>query len=169
MSESRDASPDAEALRGYWSLDPEVLFLNHGSFGACPRAGLDKQAELRSRMEGQPLRFFVRELEGLLASEARSTPSRYTATPEMLDSVRCPRSRQTVRSRPSAHLRRRASCRPCRLGVARADRVTDLTEERRGVLVEHLERFLKKLHVSVEAVHQLVLVEGSRHSSSPFC
>ena len=54
-----------------WPLDPGVIFLNHGSFGACPRAVLDVQARLRDRLEGEPVRFLSRELEGLL-DEARA-------------------------------------------------------------------------------------------------
>ena len=53
-----------------WTLDPAVDYLNHGSFGACPRVILDKQAALRLRLEREPVDFFVRALPGLLA-EAR--------------------------------------------------------------------------------------------------
>ena len=49
-----------------WALDPTVTFLNHGSFGACPRAVLEFQARLRAELEAQPVRFLIRELEGRL-------------------------------------------------------------------------------------------------------
>jgi isopenicillin-N epimerase len=49
-----------------WALDPSVTFLNHGSFGAAPKAVLDEQQCWRARMEGQPVQFFVRDLEALL-------------------------------------------------------------------------------------------------------
>jgi len=53
-------------LRSHWMLDPSVVFLNHGSFGACPKAILQHQSELRARLESEPVRFFMREAEPLL-------------------------------------------------------------------------------------------------------
>jgi isopenicillin-N epimerase len=50
----------------FWSLDPTVTFLNHGSFGACPLPVLEAQQRLRTQLEQQPLRFFRREFEELL-------------------------------------------------------------------------------------------------------
>jgi isopenicillin-N epimerase len=53
-------------LRDHWLLDPDITFLNHGSFGATPVAVLARQDEYRTRMEREPVRFLVRELEPLL-------------------------------------------------------------------------------------------------------
>jgi isopenicillin-N epimerase len=46
-----------------WPLDPSTIFLNHGSFGACPTEVLRHQAALRAEMEANPVRFLVRELD----------------------------------------------------------------------------------------------------------
>lgn len=59
------------SFRDLWSLDPAITFLNHGSFGACPRAVLEAQSEIRARLEREPVRFFVREYPALL-DEARA-------------------------------------------------------------------------------------------------
>lgn len=63
-------------MREHWTLDPAVVYLNHGSFGACPRAVLDVQSALRARMEREPVRFFVRDLPRL-ADEARGVLGRF--------------------------------------------------------------------------------------------
>jgi isopenicillin-N epimerase len=69
-------------------LDPEVVFLNHGSFGACPIAVLEAQSELRHRLEREPVFFFLRQLEGLL-DEAREHVAAFVgARPEDLGFVR---------------------------------------------------------------------------------
>lgn len=53
-------------LRRHWDLDPGITFLNHGSFGACPRVVLDHQTELRRLMEARPVEFLGRRLESRL-------------------------------------------------------------------------------------------------------
>jgi len=58
--------PPPSPYAAHWDLDPDVVFLNHGSFGACPRVVLELQQDLRRRMEAQPLKFLYRDLEGLL-------------------------------------------------------------------------------------------------------
>jgi isopenicillin-N epimerase len=68
----------------HWSLDPDVVYLNHGSFGAAPIGVLERQAELRARLERQPVRFLDVELEGLL-DEARGRLATFVgAEPEDL-------------------------------------------------------------------------------------
>jgi len=52
----------------YWALDPQVTYLNHGSFGACPLPVLAAQSELRARLEREPVRFLATELDGRLAT-----------------------------------------------------------------------------------------------------
>ncbi len=61
---------DWEEVRSLWLLDPEVAHCNHGSFGALPGSVLDAQNEFRRRMATNPMRWFHRELPGLVA-EAR--------------------------------------------------------------------------------------------------
>jgi isopenicillin-N epimerase len=51
------------AFKHLWHLDPEIAFLNHGSFGACPIAVLEYQQALRLELERQPLQFLAREIE----------------------------------------------------------------------------------------------------------
>jgi isopenicillin-N epimerase len=58
------------AIRGEWTLEDGMAFLNHGSFGACPRVVLGAQHALRARMEAQPVRFLVDELPALMRASA---------------------------------------------------------------------------------------------------
>src|SRR5262249_50870988 len=68
----------------HWALDPEIAFLNHGSFGACPIPVLEAQARIRERMERQPVRFFVRELEERLDAARNDLAGFIGAAPEGL-------------------------------------------------------------------------------------
>jgi isopenicillin-N epimerase len=58
----------ARHLARHWTLDPAITYLNHGSFGACPRPVLEAQQALREQLEREPARFFNREAPLLLAA-----------------------------------------------------------------------------------------------------
>jgi len=71
-------------LRKYWLLEDEIAFLNHGSFGACPKPVLQRQAELRERMEREPVRFFNLEAPVLLQDARKALGKFLHADPEDL-------------------------------------------------------------------------------------
>lgn len=59
-------------LAHHWSLDHDVTFLNHGSFGATPTAVLAEQSRIRAQMEADPVRFFERDAVDLMAKAVES-------------------------------------------------------------------------------------------------
>jgi isopenicillin-N epimerase len=69
---------------GLWLLHPEAVFLNHGSFGSCPRAVLEFQNEVRQRLERQPVQFFLSDLERLLDAARGALAEFVGADPEDL-------------------------------------------------------------------------------------
>lgn len=52
--------------RSDFLIDPDVIFLNHGSFGACPRPVYEAWQAWQRRLELQPVRMLGREIVGLL-------------------------------------------------------------------------------------------------------
>jgi isopenicillin-N epimerase len=69
---------------GLWTLDPAVHYLNHGSFGACPRPVLEFQADLRAQLEREPVDFLHRQLGGRLAEAREALGAFVGATPDNL-------------------------------------------------------------------------------------
>jgi len=57
-------------------LDPEVVFLNHGSFGATPRPVFEVYQQWQLRLERQPVLFLGREFNALMA-QARQALGEY--------------------------------------------------------------------------------------------
>ena len=55
-------------LRREFLLDPDVVYLNHGSYGATPRVVFETYQDLTARLEQQPVRFLQREVPGMLAN-----------------------------------------------------------------------------------------------------
>lgn len=68
----------------YWSLDRETVFMNHGSFGACPTAIQHRQQELRTLLEREPVRFFVRDYPELMDKARHAISDFLNADPELL-------------------------------------------------------------------------------------
>lgn len=75
-------------LARHWDLDPRCTFLNHGSFGATPRAVLAAQTRHRAELEAQPVRFFMRALEPRLDHARRALADFVGASPDDLVFVR---------------------------------------------------------------------------------
>lgn len=62
--------------RDDFMLDPDVVFLNHGSFGATPRSVFEEYQRLQLAMERNPVEWLGRRADDLMA-EARSDVARY--------------------------------------------------------------------------------------------
>jgi isopenicillin-N epimerase len=69
-----------EELRRDFLLDPDVAFLNHGSFGACPRPVFESYQAHQRDLEWEPIDFLDRRLPALLAT-ARTELARYLNAP----------------------------------------------------------------------------------------
>ena len=64
------------SLKEYFLLDPSVVFLNHGSFGATPKPVFEAYQDWQLRLERQPVLFLGRELNELLL-QSRSVLGEY--------------------------------------------------------------------------------------------
>lgn len=71
-------------LRGHFLLDPAVTFLNHGSYGACPRPVFEAYQAWQLRLERQPVAFldpargywrWLAEARAALAAEVGADPA----------------------------------------------------------------------------------------------
>lgn len=59
-------APTAETLRQEFLLDPDVVFLNHGSYGATPEPVFADYQRWQRELERQPVEFLGRRAEDLL-------------------------------------------------------------------------------------------------------
>ena len=62
------------SLRPLWPLEPDAIYLNHGTVGVTPRTVLEAQQRWRDRIERHPSRFLLRELWSFTGS-ARDQPT----------------------------------------------------------------------------------------------
>jgi isopenicillin-N epimerase len=63
-------------LKQYFLLNPQIHFLNHGSFGACPRPVFEEYQHWQRELEFQPVEFLGRRHNQLMA-DSRSVLSAY--------------------------------------------------------------------------------------------
>ena len=63
-------------LKSQFLLDPGIVYLNHGSFGACPKPVFEAYQHWQRELERQPVDFLNRRAAGLLA-EARAKLATY--------------------------------------------------------------------------------------------
>jgi len=71
-------------VRDDFLLDPSVVYLNHGSFGACPRPVFDAYQRYQRELERQPVEFLAleRRLAGLLDGARLALAAYVGARPE---------------------------------------------------------------------------------------
>lgn len=62
-----------------FQIRPDLTFLNHGSFGACPRPVFEVYQEWQRRLEADPIEFLGRRLDEMLY-EARQPLAEYIGT-----------------------------------------------------------------------------------------
>lgn len=60
-------------------LDPEIIFLNHGSFGATPRPVFDIYQSWQRKLEYQPVKFLGREFNNHMAHSRQALASYFKA------------------------------------------------------------------------------------------
>jgi isopenicillin-N epimerase len=63
-------------LSSLFLLRPDITFLNHGSFGACPRPVFDEYQKWQLELECQPVEFLGRRFDGLM-QHAREALAQY--------------------------------------------------------------------------------------------
>ena len=66
-------------LRRWFMLDPDVVYLNHGSFGATPRPVFREYQRWQRELETQPVAFFSRRYNDLM-SRARAVLGNFLGT-----------------------------------------------------------------------------------------
>ena len=67
-------------MRDLFQLDPDVVYLNHGSFGACPRPVFERYQHWQHELEREPVQFIKHRLHDLLA-EARAELGAFVGAP----------------------------------------------------------------------------------------
>ena len=72
------------SLKEYFLLDPGVVFLNHGSYGATPKPVFEDYQNWQRRLENQPVLFLGRELPNLMRESRAALGEYLNADPDDL-------------------------------------------------------------------------------------
>src|ERR1044072_2871389 len=72
------------SLKEHFLLDPNIVFLNHGSYGAAPKPVFEAYQNWQYRLERQPVLFLGRELDDLLLESRTALGAYLNADPEDL-------------------------------------------------------------------------------------
>src|SRR2546425_791072 len=81
---SKLSLPKPSRLRRHWALASRTVFLNHGSFGACPKPILQLQTQIRLQMEAEPVQFLWRYYDEHLDLARKALARFLRAHPEEL-------------------------------------------------------------------------------------
>ena len=73
-----------EGLRNHFLLQPDVVFLNQGSYGACPHPVFESYQNWQLELERQPVQFIGRRAEGLLCQAREALGNFVGADPDDL-------------------------------------------------------------------------------------
>ena len=75
-------APSPRELKDEFLLDPAATFLNHGSFGACPRPVFERYQEWQRELERGPFDFITRRLRDLLDESRAALAAHVGSAPE---------------------------------------------------------------------------------------
>lgn len=69
--------PSYSAHEIHWNHDKNTVFLNHGSFGSCPTRILDKQNQIKTQTESDPVKALTEDFESVY-NENKEALARFT-------------------------------------------------------------------------------------------
>ena len=78
----KDSFTNNTNLRELFLLHPDVVFLNHGSFGACPRSVFETYQQWQRELEQQPVEFLGRRFPALMQTARAALAVYINSDPE---------------------------------------------------------------------------------------
>ena len=71
-----------QSIRPLFLLDTNVTYLNHGSFGACPKPIFNSLIKWQTKLENQPVQFLAEDSEELMYNSRKSLSSFIDCDPD---------------------------------------------------------------------------------------